>query len=60
MSLIEALNVIRLYQELHKLLTLQDAIWHMKMRDITELFPIEQQALKIVLNAPEEYYEANV
>lgn len=49
MNLNEALNVITLYQELHQLADLKAALADMLVRDRTELFPIEQKALKMIM-----------
>ena len=48
MSYLDALNVIKLYQESHQFATWQQALMEMLRCDISELFPIEQTAIRIV------------
>ena len=57
MSFMDAVNVIRLYQETFKLPNFISAFYDMLARDRTELFGIEQQALRIISNADPYYYK---
>jgi hypothetical protein len=49
MSYHDALNIIKLYQESHQLDTWQQALFNMLRCDVTELFAIEQTAIKVVI-----------
>jgi hypothetical protein len=48
MSYLDALNIIKLYQESHQFDHWQEALLAMLRCDVTELFAIEQTAIKIV------------
>ena len=57
MSFMDAVNVIRLYQENFQFPNFISALHDMLARDRTELFGLEHQALKVMSQVDPYYYK---